>query len=256
MTNSSPFRQLEEIDRDAFNENCDYIHPDAVLNKMYELHELLAAFTYEAYPNFSSNQREAITDCLQAIRKEFLFGNLTFLRAHSTDGENYRRKAVEFCAFAVEIIKEPHSATVWLDAIRSKRKYKVYKNTFKIMELLKGVSETGIRLSLLYEELCKEVHASPFAIKTQTRIYVAGDVRINQLYYHDDYDDFERYDLAQRFGTGIRFDFYIILILKTTLLQQFPTLKRPELLNLKIEEFYRFLESEIIRIKELPGSRG
>jgi hypothetical protein len=248
---SSPVHQLEVIDHDAFLRNCQLVKPDALINGVYELHEILAERWSAVIPQLCRNQREALTDCLQAIRREFLFGCLTCLRAHSTDGENYRRKAIEFCAFGIQMIRFPLSSKVWLEALKSKTKYRSYKNMFKVMTVLKDVADTGIELSMLYEELCKEVHASPYAIKTQTRIYVdEKGQRLNYLNYHDDYNEDERCALAQRFVTGIEADFFTILTFATAMRMQFPDLDMSRW-NEKVQAFLELLESEKSRIKDV-----
>lgn len=244
--------QLEQADHNAFIRSCEYIQPNVLIAAIHELHELLPQYCIEVADLLSRNQREAISDCLQAIRKEFLFGCLTCLRAHSTDSENYRRKAIEFCAFGVQMLREPHWATIWLDSVKSKRKYREYKSNFKIMEILKAVSDTGIKLALLYEELSKSVHASPYAIKTQTRIYLLGQTRLNYLDYHDDATGAEQYALAQRFITEMYADFYIIVVFAAALSAKFSALDMSRW-NRERDRVFELLHAEQLRVQGLGG---
>jgi len=248
----SPVDQLEKIDHSAYTDSKAFIKPEALINAIHELHELLVAYYRRFYKNLCRNQREALSDCLQALRKEFLFGVLTSLRAHTTDSESYRRKAVEFCAFAIVILRSPQNAKVWLEAVQSNNKYNRYKSTFSLMAILKEVSDTGIKLSLLYDQLCKEVHASPFAIKTQTRIYEKDGNRMNYLTYHDDSTESDQYALAQRFATGIEMDFFILVTLGGGIEMRFPELDMKEWKN-KIDQVAALLAQEKERIKNLSS---
>jgi hypothetical protein len=255
VTYETPVDELEEIDRKAFTDSKAFIKPELLINSLYELHVLFADYYGRLLGKLCSNQREALSECIQAIRKEFVFGCITSLRAHTTDGESYRRKAVEFCAFGILILRSPQNAKIWLEALNSKRKYSQYKSRYKPMSVLKEVSDTGIKLALLYEELCKEVHASPYAIKTQSRIFVVKDGRrINYLNYHDDWTVDGQYALAQSFVTGMEMDFFLLVTFAGAMAMQFPDLDMSEWVT-KRDSVLAILETEKKRIKLLKSSK-
>jgi hypothetical protein len=103
---------------------------------------------------------------------------------------------------------------------------------------------------MLYEELCKGVHASPYAIKTQTRIFVDPQGRrLNWLVYHDDSTEQDRYDLAQRFVTGIESDLFILIVFAQALVMKFPDLEMTGW-KTKTDAFFKLLELEKERIKQ------
>lgn len=247
----TPVHDLEDIDGQAFRENCDYIRPQQLINGLYLLHEELYGLTYEVFSELTSDQREALTDCLQAMRREFCFGTLTHLRAHTNDCENYQRKALEFCAFGVQIFREPHAATTWLEGIKSKTKYEKYKKKFKVMTLLSDLEPLGIKLADLYSSLCQQVHASAYSIKTQTRIIKRRAVRINHLLYHDDSSSLERYELAQRFVTTITMDHFMLIVFAKALENRFHP-PSSDAWNLKSNDYAALLSRETDRIKLLP----
>ncbi len=248
----SIIKQLEEVDAWAFESSYSFVRPDLLINGIFILHDEIQELYQQVVEELTKDQREALSDSLQALRREFLFGNLTCLRAHSTDSENHRRKALEFCAFAVRMVNEPHAASVWLDAIKSKKKYRQYKNHFKIIPILKSASECGIVLDKLYDELCQEVHATPYAIKTQTRIVVdEKGRRINWLNYHDDHNAKERYSLAQRFLTGIYLDYGLLLVIADAIWKRFPGTNLSRWQEKK-REYFDLYQSESVRIKQLP----
>lgn len=248
----SYIRELEDADHSGFQSNYSFVKPDLLINGMYSLHDAVQQLYHQIVEELTIDQREALSDCLQALRREFLFCNLTCLRAHSTDSQNHRRKAVEFCAFAVKIVSEPHAAVVWLGALKSKTKYKQYKSFFKIIPFLKSASESGIGLDKLYDELSQEVHATAYAIKTQTRIIEnERGQRINWLDYHDDSNIEARHALAQRFLTGIYFDFSLLLVFADSLARKFPEMNLKEWKD-NTREYFDLYQKEGARIKQLP----
>lgn len=246
-------KHLEALDNEAFESNHAFIGPDLLIDEIFNLHDQLSEIYQQAARKLSRDQREALSDCLQALRREFLFANLACLRAHSTDSQNHRRKAVEFCAFGIRMVDEPHAACIWLEATKSKTKYGKYKSYFKVIPFIKNASECGIELDKLYDELCREVHATAFAIKTQTRIIVdEKGKRINWLDYHDDSSPAERYLLAQRFLTGIYLDFGMLLAFAHAIYKKFPDID-PVQWKERAAEFFDLYNSESDRIKQLSS---
>lgn len=249
----TPVDVIEEIDRNAFFETKAFVKPELLITTIYQLHDLLAVYYSRIVNQLTSDQREALTECLQAMRKEFVFGCLTHLRAHTTDGENYRRKAVEFCAFGIVMLRSSRDATIWLEALKSKNKYSSYKNRFKPMVILKEASDTGYKLALLYEQLCKEVHASPYAIKTQSRIYLQEGKRLNYLNYHDDWTAEGQLALAKSFITAMNLDFSLVANFGRAISMQFPEVDMHDWYS-KIEEALQILKDEGERIGNLKAT--
>jgi hypothetical protein len=91
-------------------------------------------------------------------------GGLTCLRGHLSDSLYYLRKAIELCAFAALIKRDPSLAQIWFDAVDDDESYKIYRSEFT----QKGLYPNDhILLSLLYErfDFCsKIIHSSTYSI--------------------------------------------------------------------------------------------
>lgn len=244
--------EIQMIDEESYH-GCATFKFDQQINALWSLFTQLEYLFQSAVNALTSNQREALSDCIQASRKEFLFGTLTCLRGHSTDAENYMRKAIEFCAFGVKIIRTPRHAAIWLEAVQSKNKYDRYKSEFKIMQVLKELDSTGIELRKLYEENCKSVHASPYAIKTQSRIIQTSEGRINYLPYHEDSNAEDRKSLIERALTQCKCYFFIVLVFGHSIKVSVKGITSTNW-DLEVEKCEKILEVESKRIRELLRS--
>ncbi len=168
---------IDEIDHVARNEEMAYRElrgfigeAMGLLQKILDLYRLLGELLGKTRNTLDAHQMAALLHCLQACRYNMIMGNLACLRGHPIDHSNYRRKAIEFCAFAIKMMRSPDHAAIWMSAI-SNRAYDKYEKAFEICATIAESADImGTRLKKLYGTLSQQVHASPFAIATQVRI--------------------------------------------------------------------------------------
>jgi hypothetical protein len=103
----------------------------------------------------------AYLTCLQACRYEYLVGAAALLRGHITDSASYSRKAIEFCAFGIEIFRNLESAELWAQAGVSSGANDRYRQRFAIMDCIRKASEFMPQMKGRYNFLSNYmVHAS------------------------------------------------------------------------------------------------
>ena len=91
---------------------------------------------------------------------QFTIACLALLRGHFTDALQVTRRAIESCAIAHRIKKQPHLAKVWLDAYKSEQDYKQYKSEFKPSSLFPSTHPILKKLYNKYDVYSKKTHSS------------------------------------------------------------------------------------------------
>lgn len=130
-----------------------------LVQKLVDLYGLLGELLGKVPNSLDGQQLAALLHCLQASRYQMLIGNLACLRGHPIDQSGYRRKAIEFCAFAIKMLRSPEHAQIWMNAI-SNRAYDKYESAFSIMATIAEAEDImGPKLKKAYNELSKQVHA-------------------------------------------------------------------------------------------------
>lgn len=206
-------RPIDEIDHVARNEEMAYRElrdfmgeSMGWLQKILDLYRLLGELLGKTKNTLDAHQMAALLHCLQACRYNMIMGNLACLRGHPIDHSNYRRKAIEFCAFAIKMMRSPDHATIWMNAI-SNRAYDKYEKAFEICATIAESADImGPGLKKLYSTLSQQVHASPFAIATQIRI----DNRVHILDYFQHQTPEKKNFLAMTFLSAAGSDYQIV----------------------------------------------
>ncbi len=207
---------IRKQENDAYKEVRLYLGKAAGLVQgllaLYEvLHDLLGKTTNR----LDANQLVGLLHCLQGCRYQMIMGSLCCLRAHPIDQASYKRKAIEFCAFAIKMLRSSEHAQIWMNAI-SNRAYDKYESAFGIMSCISEAEDLmGSRLKKTYGTLSQQVHASPFAIATQVRV----ENRMHMLDFFQHQTDPKRQFLAMTFLSGIENDYLIVKALAAAIAQ-------------------------------------
>lgn len=208
-------------DEYAYTEIREYLGPTTnLIEELLNLHKLLGELFESSKISLDAHQQLALLHCMQACRYQFLMGALTCLRAHPIDQSSYRRKAIEFCAFAIKMARNPEHAKTWIEAVNSNGKYDQYESAFKINAIITEACEIfDPRLKKMYGFLSQQVHASPFAITSQVRIeYNPDGEPVHTIDYHQHQTDSKKQFLAMAFLSGIEYDALIVKALADVLI--------------------------------------
>ncbi|MBA3859098.1 MAG: hypothetical protein C0508_01195 [Cyanobacteria bacterium PR.023] len=117
------------------------------------------------------SDNDAVICCVAGCHYDKDMGLLALLRGHRTDAALYTRRAMEYAAFGIHILrstiedKNPDTpskpSTVYLNSMKSKTAYKRYRSDFQVMPALAKVEGVlSSKFTAQYEELCNEAHAS------------------------------------------------------------------------------------------------
>ncbi len=205
-----PIDVIDKIRRDeesAYKEVRAFLgQSTSLMQQLLNLYDLLAELLGKTKNSLDVHQMAALLHCFQACRYHMIMGNLACLRAHPIDQSSYRRKAIEFCAFAIKMMRSPEHAQIWMNAI-SNRAYDKYEAAFEICATIAESAEImGPRLKKAYSTLSQQVHASPFAVATQIRV----EERVHSLDYFQHQTDEKKTFLAMSFLSGLDHDYLIL----------------------------------------------
>jgi hypothetical protein len=100
---------------------------------------------------------------LMACRTDLIVGSLATLRGHLGDSFMYTRRAIEFCAFAAAVQREPVLARIWRDSGRDRPSYNKYLRTFRTEKLFPKTDSYLVELAERYNIAAKYAHPSRFA---------------------------------------------------------------------------------------------
>lgn len=213
FTTSDVLNILVEHEHRSYSENRKYLGDTVLLfQKMTELYDQLAVLLESARFVTDGESLYAFTCCLHGCRYQLLMGAMTLLRGHRTDSATYVRKAIEFSAFSVVILRnepasrqrevcakcassqssepqesnpqkenQPTMGHIWLHAAESERKFQKYRSKFDIMAALKKTKDSFPEIYKKYEELSKQVHPTSLAISGHTRVEGSPD-GINHIF--------------------------------------------------------------------------
>ena len=237
---------LRASDEYAYKEVREYLGSTTnLIEELLALHELLGELLGRSKSTLDTNQQLALLNCMQACRYQFLMGTLTCLRAHPIDQSSYRRKAIEFCAFAIKIVRSPEHAKLWLEAVNSNGKYDQYESAFKINAIITEACEIfDPRLKKMYGILSQQVHASPFAITSQVRIeYTPDGQPVHTLDYYQHQTDSKKQFLATAFLSGIEYDALIVKAFADVLISVSETFDQTSW-NTALQAFQDLLKTE------------
>lgn len=195
----------------AYKEVRTYLkNTGQLLGQLLGLYDLLSVLLGKTKNRLDANQLIALLHCMQSCRYQMIIGNLCCLRGHPFDQSSYRRKAIEFCAFAIKMLRSPEHAQVWMNAI-SNRAYDKYESKFPIMACISEAEDLmGPRLKKTYGVLSQQIHASPFAVATQVRVETINGQATHLLDYFQHQTDSKKQFLAMTFLSGIESDYLII----------------------------------------------
>lgn len=202
-------RRNEDI---VYKEVREYLGDSVTLiEEIKDLYGLLSELIQTSKMKIDEFQLLGLLHCQQGCRYQFLMGNLALLRAHPIDQSSYRRKAIEYCAFAIRMLRNADSAQIWMNAI-SNRAYDRYEAAFPIAKSISEAEDLlGSRLKKMYGVLSQQVHASPYSIATQIRIvYDLEGNPVHTLDYFQHGSDQKKHFLALAFLSGLDHDFLII----------------------------------------------
>ncbi len=210
--------KIEKNDRESYLDRRYDIEPQRLINPLREAQDYFASLFAMNSTGLTTNQRSAFRHCLHACTYQSLTGLLACMRAHPEDQDSYQRKEIEFCIFAIKILFNPHHATLWLECTESNTKFEKYKKAFPIMEILKETyGITGIDLKKRYNELCKTVHASAYAIVPQVESIVREGQEFSSLRYHRDASEEEKHSITEKFFVSLEYDLKILRCLTKAL---------------------------------------
>ena len=119
---------------------------------------------------------------------QFTIACLTVLRGHFTDALQVTRRAIESCAIAHRIKKQPHLAKVWFDACKSEQNYRQYKSEFKASSLFPSTHPILKKLYKKYDVYSKKTHSSIVSMtdRIKKRKKGPGISQITFYYYECD----------------------------------------------------------------------
>ncbi|MBM3569206.1 MAG: hypothetical protein FJX46_10700 [Alphaproteobacteria bacterium] len=120
---------------------------------------------------------------LMGCRTDLVLGALAALRGHINDSFFYSRRAIEFCAFASAVSREPKLIDIWKDAGRDRPAYNKYLRTFRSEKLFPEGHRFLKDLQSRFDTASKYAHPSPYAFAGR----VATDSRDIELSLTFDY---------------------------------------------------------------------
>lgn len=103
---------------------------------------------------------------LLSCQYQFTASCLAVLRTHLTDSFQSTRRAIESCAFAYRIFKQPNLAEKWLNAGDSKKKYGKYRKSFS-GNLFPDNHEAMRFLGGQYDFCSKQMHSTLHSFATR-----------------------------------------------------------------------------------------
>ena len=98
-----------------------------------------------------------------ACRYQLTMSALAAMRGHLNDSFYFTRKAIESCAFASRIKKQPHLAMEWLQAWHSNSSFKRFRKNFSASKLFPKDDLLLVQLYNRYDHCSKMVHSSTFS---------------------------------------------------------------------------------------------
>jgi hypothetical protein len=207
LTHFDDLELIKKQDDFAYREVRKFLGKSTeLIQQLLHLYDVLQELFNANPASLNAHQVIGLLHCLQGSRYQMLMGNLCCLRSHPIDQASYRRKSIEFCAFAIKMLRSPDHAQTWVNAI-SYRAYEKYESEFSIMSCISQAEDLmGPRLKKMYNTLSQQVHASPFSIATQIR--VENQSHLLDFFQHQ--TDSKRQFLAMTFLSGIEGDGLII----------------------------------------------
>lgn len=157
---------MEEIDKVRQGEEHNYQvarvavgDSASLVGETIDLYELLAGMVKESKVP-PKDEIVAPSQFLLACRYNLAVGSLTTLRGHLNDSYYFCRKAIEACAFAYRISKNPHLAMEWLTSWREQPAYEKYRKKFTATQLFPNNHRLLSNLRSRYDLSCKMTHPS------------------------------------------------------------------------------------------------
>lgn len=245
---------LDQCDRGSFDANYEWIQPDRIFDCVYDLHDDFQELYQCALSQLTDCQKLAISHCLQGLRREFMMQGLAHLRGHSIDADNHQRRGLEYCAFVIQMAREPHTAKLWMEAEQSETKFRRYRSGFKIMQVLKSATATGYILDEYYELLSRNTHATLRSILSQVTVFQLPDRRrINRLDFNNDRTPAEAHFIARQFVYSSGLCGLLLQAIASVFIEQFQ-LQQLDAWNRKMELFLKLWDEEKHRVESLPDA--
>jgi hypothetical protein len=192
---------ISQLDVHSFAEVTQYLGSTSKLvDDVSALYELLMKLVVNA-PKFAEffdiNQRTAFFHCLQSLRYTLIMSVTTLFRGHVTDSTNYSRRAIEICAFLVEICSDTESAKRWIEMGKSGNARDKYKSRFQAHQVVKKHKDIlSEEVDKLYDNFCLFVHPSYFSMHFQ--ISTTGKLE-HQFHYFKHESEDQRVNLITQY---------------------------------------------------------
>lgn len=110
---------------------------------------------------------------LMACRTDLTLGALAALRGHTNDSFLYSRRAIEFCAFAAAVQREPRLAEIWRNSGHDRPSYNKYLRTFRTEKLFPREDPNLNELAERYNLAAKYAHPSRIAFAGRVKASTA-----------------------------------------------------------------------------------
>lgn len=103
-------------------------------------------------------------------RYQLIIANLALLRGHIADSVMATRRAIEHCAFAAAIKREPALLSIWISSGKDDASYRQYRNSFGSKTIFPKGNAPMAALYERYDFFSRFVHSSLTSIALRTSV--------------------------------------------------------------------------------------